>query len=406
MKYLVVVECTDAGGIEIGMAVIRMGYRPLFLLDPTHYKTDLGLSLQNFDFINVDTSCVNEIIRELLPIKNQIAGVTTLVDSKLSIAAKVAKELSIPGPDQACIKLKDKVSVAYMCEEYSLITMPLPKSINEAKEKILTLFREKPVVAKTREGCGAVGIEFLYTEKDKINFIENKNDLDDWIFQEYFDGSLYSMEGWVENSKINFIGWTARKKIRNTETEFRFEGFDSVLPRITNRAKDAIKKLFERSEFKRGWFHIEFLIDQAMERAVMIDANVGRVGGAMVPHILAMSLSKSPAQIYQHAIEIQVFGSSSINLKIKKDPKKTFKCICFGSKNATVIDQVILPKNSLYSHRLRVTKILGTGDSVTRIGHDDWSWIGLVAGEESEVEGYVSKIKIRSLDGVLHPAVF
>lgn len=406
MKYIAVIECTDAGGFEIGMAIVQMGYQPIFLLNPNSYRADLGLSLQSFEFRNVDTLSVDLICDELKKIEHQLIGVTTLVDSRLAIAAQVAKRLNILGPDQSCILLKDKAEVARLVHEYSLATASLSDCNEENYHLLDTIFKGKKLVAKHRSGCGAVGIQFLSSEEEKIEFIKNTQNLSEWILQEYFDGSLYSIEGWVENGDIYYLGWTSRRKIKNTETEFRFEGYQTIPIEINNFAQLAVRQLFNTTNFKRGWFHIEFLINADKTQAVMIDANVGRIGGAMLPHVLAMALNMMPVQIYQHAIEIQIFGKSKVIVSSKDNQEKIYKCICFGSPYETVLEQVYLPEYPLKKPGLRVVRILGAGDRVSKVGHDDWSWIGFVAGEETEVDHYASKIQIKSRDGYLHSAVF
>jgi len=406
MKYLVAIECTDAGGFEIGLAITRMGYKPLFLLNPQSYKADLSHSLQNFEYRSLNTLSVESIVESLKPIRDQIAGITTLVDSRIAIAAKAAMALRVPGPDPACIILKDKVAVAKICSEYSLPTLALTADAKFAEEQLLTKFKNLMVVAKQRAGCGAVGIQFLNTDQEKINFARNTQKLNEWLIQEYFDGALYSMEGWVENSQTKFLGWTSRRKIGNTETEFKFEGYHALPSLITSRAQKAINKLFLQSGYFRGWYHIEFLVNKSQQRVVMIDANIGRVGGAMLPHVLAMAFNKEPALIYQHAIETQIFGGTKISLNTKHTLENIYKCICFGAPRDAVIQEVLLPKSPLQTAGLRTTRILGPGDYVTRIGHDDWSWIGFVAGAEAEVDQYASGIQIRSEDGKVYKAAF
>lgn len=404
MKYIVVIECTDAGGIEIGTAILQMGYRPLFLLNPESYKADIALFLQNFEYKHVNTDSVDDIIDVLNPIKHQIAGVGTLVDSRITIATNVALNMKLPGPDQACINLKDKSFVANLVENFSKPTFSLTANDESNKQILLVTFKDKPVVAKLRTGCGAVGIQFLKSNEDKIRFLSTITKPEEWLIQEYFSGKLYSMEGWVQNHHVNFLGWTSRKKIKNTETEFRFEGFNTIDLDLTRKAKEAIKLLFKKSSMSHGWFHIEFLIDLNQGELTIIDANIGRVGGAMMPHVLAKAFNISPSDIYQHALEIQIFGKTSIFLSPTPKLNRIYKCICFGSPKEMIIDEVIFPKYPLETDGLRMVRILGCGDRVAKMGHDDMSWIGFVAGEENEVERYAAKIKLKSSQSVYHAA--
>ena len=404
MKYIAIVECTDAGGFEIGMAVIQMGYRPVFVLNPEGYKADLLTSLTNFKIIESDTTNAENIAQAIKLFDGEIVALTTLVDSRIAPTTEAAEKASLFGPDHACIILKDKDLVAKLCEEYSLPTLSFKKDADKAM--LLNFLPEKPIILKKRQGCGAVGIEYLHSQSQRANFLKKTDGLEDWIAQEYFTGRLYSIEGFVSEEGISFLGWTSRKKIQNTETEFRFEGFDTINSIITSQAKEAVTLLLQRAHYQKGWFHIEFLINFEENKIALIDANIGRTGGAMLPHVLAMSHKQTASNIYQHAIEIQLFGKSNIRIESNKNDTTIYKCICYGSPTETVIQQVILPRVKLLNSGIRVINILGEGTTVSKIGTDDWSWIGFVAGEENKVDQFVSKIKIKTNSNQLLSASF
>ena len=400
MKYIALIECTDAGGVGIGMAVTQMGYRPLFLLDPQLYRADTGLALQHFECRTVNTHSIDAIINELNPIRDQIAAIATLVDGRISIAAEVANKMGIPGPDSACIVLKDKAEVAKWCAVCSAPSLVLSADKKIAKTSLIEKFNGKKIIAKQRQGFGAIGIKILFSEDEKQNFIDETNCLDEWLIQEYFPGKLYSLEGWLDSSGVHILGWSSRKKINNTESEFKFEGFNTIDTELTDSARVTIEYLFKKAGLRRGWFHIEFLIDIENKNMILIDANIGRIGGAMLPHVLAMSLNIQVTDLYQHALEIQIFGKSHIEILPPKKLKKFYKCICFGSPHETVIQNVLLPKYPLEIGNLKVIRILGAGDHVAAMGKDDMSWIGFVAGEESVVDAYAKQIYIKTINQI------
>ncbi len=274
-KYFVLLESTDAGAFEMGMAIVQMGYTPLFLIDVNNYKADLITALQNFEWINVNTQSEEEIINILSPLKDSIEGIASLVDSRIAMAATISKKMNIAGPDIACIILKDKTSVAELCPEYSLKTITLSDDLDLAKRQAKEYFLDKSVVVKPRLGCGALGMTVLHSEQEKEAFLIKTMDRSSWLMQEFLEGNLYSMEGWLDQKGLNFLGWTSRRKINKTEVEFRFEGYETLPEEITAMAQQAIRLLFSRSKLMSGWFHIEFLISADKKQMAMIDANTG-----------------------------------------------------------------------------------------------------------------------------------
>jgi hypothetical protein len=404
--YLAVLECTDAGGAEIGIAITQMGYRPLFLLDPQLYRADVAVSLQNFECAVVDTTNSSDVLALLESMKATLVGVTSLVDSRIPIAAEVARKLDLFGPDPACIVLHDKAEVARFCPEVSPTTQVAggPRSATATLADWQRSFGDSAVIVKPRMGCGAVGVRRLATSADRRAFMLATPDLDEWVVQEDVAGSLYSLEGWVGGSGLHFVGWTSRRRIANTETELRLEGIDALPHALTTQAKRAIMTLFDRACLRRGWFHIEFIVDDDHAGLRLIDANVGRTGGAMLPHVLAMALGVRPTELYQHAIETQLWGRSNVSVADSLRPKQIHKCICFCSPRAAMLRAVHLPHPLIRPETLRVTCILGPGDQVTAAGHDDWSWIGFVAGPEDEVDSYARDIRIQIDDMVVRAA--
>ncbi len=405
--YVVLLESTDGGGHELGLAVTQMGYRPLFLLDPQLYRADVAMGLQSFEYLPADTRDVTALVPLLAAGDRRIVGVATLVDSRIPVAAQLAAALGVPGPDPACGPLSDKRQVARWCPEVSprsAVAAPGPRPVADTLADWQRQFGPAAVVVKPRVGCGAVGVRVLADDRQKQEFAAATPDLQDWLIQEHFPGDLFSMEGWVDNAGVHYVGWTSRRKVGNTETEFRFEGFDSLPVALTKQAQVAIDGLVEQASLRRGWFHIEFLVDEARQDLRLIDANVGRTGGAMLPHVLAMALGVTPGEIYQHALEMQLWGESSVSLPDTPPLTRIHKCICFGSPRAATLREVRLPGSPLQHGPLRVTRILGAGDEVSEIGRDDWSWIGFVAGPEDEVDRYTAQIEIHTTDAVLPAA--
>ncbi|HEY0168719.1 MAG TPA: ATP-grasp domain-containing protein [Jatrophihabitans sp.] len=405
--YVVLLESTDAGGHELGLAVTQMGLRPLFLLDTELYRADLAMCLQSFEYLPADTRDVAGMVSLLAADGRRVVGVGTLVDSRIPFAVKLAAALGVPGPDPACGPLSDKRQVAQWCPEVSprsAAAAPGPQPVADTLAEWQREFGSAAVMVKPRVGCAGVGVRLLTEDQQKQQFVADTPDLQNWLVQEHFPGSLFSMEGWVDSAGVHYVGWTSRRKIGNTETEFRFEGFDTLPVALTKQAQEAVAHLIEQASMRRGWFHIEFLVDEARRALRLIDANVGRTGGAMLPHAMAMALGVTTSDLYQHALEMQLWGKSSVSLPDTPPLTRIHKCVCFGSPRAATLREVRLPGTPLQHGPLRVVRILGAGDEVSEIGQDDWSWIGFVAGPEDEVDRYTAQIEIHTTDAVLPAA--
>src|SRR5262249_16288450 len=151
---------------ETGMAVVKMGYRPLFLIGSETNKRDIKSLFPQFEYQYIDAHNIESLLQKLEPIRHEIAGVSTLVDSCFTIASQIAALLSIPGPDSVCTSLQDKAIVAELCHEYSFETFTLCHDVFKDKNKLNNILSEKSFVAKRRFKNITNDIRFLYTNED------------------------------------------------------------------------------------------------------------------------------------------------------------------------------------------------------------------------------------------------
>jgi hypothetical protein len=67
---------------------------------------------------------------------------------------------------------------------------------------------------------------------------------------------------------------------------------------VRAKIEKAVRDLIARSGFDNGFFHCEFIANDAT--AYLIDANMGRPGGASIVEQIALPTILAPATVLQH----------------------------------------------------------------------------------------------------------
>ena len=134
-------------------------------------------------------------------------------------------------------------------------------------------------------------------KKEKQVDVFNK----DWLAQPVIDGTLFSLEGFVENGQIHYIGLSRRSRIKYTESQNFFPVEDEVEVATYTKLTRILENLVRLSCYHNGYFHSEILFDGA--KAYLIDANFGRVGGSSVVLQIAKATGKTIEEIYTHVLE-------------------------------------------------------------------------------------------------------
>ena len=406
MKKIVLIESSDIGAKYSAEAIIQLGYEPLFLCDLNNYQADPMYQILKYPHINCDTSSTKNILKTIF--SHQITGISaviTLADSRLKIAVEVAQLLGVRGIDPTVAKLKDKFWVADLVQDCSPVSVTFcPQNI--PTPELHDLFKESGAVFfKPLSGAGALGA-FRMDDPSQLTRLEEKIvALDipsymgngDWIAQPFYDGKLISVEGFVHLGQIQVLGFSDRKKIGSTESAARFP-IDVTLPEATrNSAVDAIRNLVRRSGFQSGYFHVEFLISETF--VVMIDANMGRVGGGAIAEQLAIAYGIEPVQVFRHLIQLTLFPEALSNQGIYAHRKEDTYAIFYGLDKDQWIEEVVVPNNIPCFH----TQILGRGSRVSAMGTNDWAWVGIVSGRLNDTLESIQKIKIHTREGECRP---
>ncbi|OTA21341.1 hypothetical protein Xbed_00570 [Xenorhabdus beddingii] len=397
-KYILVVEASFLGVSYISQAISNLGYEPIFLTNYWSQEGDALIQLAKERAIFCETTEVEDIKRVVNCLgKDNIAGLTTLLDSRLAIIAAANRELGLPGVSESVISLKDKSYVNELIPEY------VPQSFSlewgetpevKIKEFLNSAGVEK-FIAKPSLTAGAIGTftfdSFENLERGiepALNKIPSYLEPNKYVIQEFFNGELISIEGYIYNSNIEFIGATKRFKYGNTEVKHQFPYQNEMGNDVYEKCKGVIRNLINRSGYDYGFFHIEFIVNG--EDVRLIDANMGRPGGTNVMELIAFSYNIDPVKIFEHVISIAVLQKPVIKNEFFTETSCQYMTgILYGQKETARLLKFELP-NPKSSHHLAVNM----GTIVPGLGESNWSAIGTLTGRPEDVFEDLENIKL------------
>lgn len=402
-EHILLIESTNIGAQYSAQAVMEMGCTPVFLCDLSHYHGDTLDQIRrhrHFDVYTGDVEKLEGFVRAN-GLADGLAAVASFQDERLAAAAELARRFGVPGLDRNVSRLKDKGFSFKLVPEYIPITIGFRAGQIPQDEILDLLGIFKILIAKPALGAGGTGVLRLETPEDAARLpahiagcrLPEELDSGRWIVQAFATGPLFSLEGYVIEGRINYLGFTGRRKVGMTETGAGFPIDPGLDPSVQKNAKRAVGILVERSGFRNGYFHVEFI--ECGDSCHMIDPNVGRPGGGPVAELLALSYNVPPSEIYKHALQVGLFHSDTGNPYGDLSRRRETDAVLYGLKNGGTIRDVILPEPGSCLH----TRIVGNGAKASPVGQDDWSWIGILSGLSGQAESAAGRIRIVTDEG-------
>lgn len=403
MKKIIFIETSDIGAAYTANACRKLGFDPLFICDLDNVQGDtrkqLDAELMLGNLINMKSTDALAIAQELerRNISNsEIAGVMTFLDSRLEVAIKLGQKLGCPHQmDKAILSLKSKSYVQQIIPEYS------PKTIsfhaNQIPNDLINnlIIKNGKVLIKPEKTAGAIGTQIfdLSNAQDIDNFIssqqlpEHLND-QKWLCQQYLNGKLYSIEGYCHQGKVSIFGVSNRRKINFTESQIEFPVNEELSDKQRASYETAINCLIERSNFRDGFFHIEFIVNK--NDCLIIDANMGRLGGGPLGEMIPLSYGIDTIDFFASIIKITLKIQPEIKVDIIRDSPKRILGLCYGSPISGYFNQVHLPKLRSFNHTL----VLNQQQNIEAMGMNNWSWIGIISGYADSIRNELEQSKV------------
>ena len=396
---LLFLETSSIGPRYSAQAARILGFEPVFVAELALYQGDERRQLRELGAIDSKTRTVEEIIHALGDaLTGRIAAVTTFCDVRLPIAFDVAQRLGCAGLDPTVGKLKDKSFVAELMPEHSPKSLLISEGSPDWERVNATFSKERALVLKPVSAAGALGFRAIAPHSHLQSAIEEafrrwtlpEINAGRWLLQERAPGAVFSVEGFVHDDRVHWLGFTGRGKVGSTESMLTFPADHEIDPGASEAAKSVVQKLLDRSGFSRGHFHVEFMIEGS--QVWLIDANMGRMGGGPLAEMLGESFGIDPVRVFAHAISIGL-GLGGVEFADFSRERVPTLGILYGTERETLLRDVRLPPEWI---GVRHTELLEPGAVVPAMGTDDLAWIGILSGRPDAVMSAISQIAILS----------
>lgn len=396
-QKLIFLETSDIGARHSAQAARHLGFEPIFLVQIGNYQADTLAQLRAERTIECNTNNVDTMVEALKAHNIQdIVGIMTFLDSKLSLSLELASSLDVRGLDPAILRLKDKGGVASLIPEFSPRTLSFHRDMIPVAQIELMLAKYERLILKPTQTAGGIGnftittVNFEHITKIvKETNLPSALDQGHWVIQSFCEGPLISAEGFVQDGKMKILGFSDRQKIGLTESQINFPVDDSLTEQHRQQCLTALAELVERSGFRHGYFHVEFILSP--NGALIIDANMGRLGGGSIGEQIATSYNLDPIDVFAHVITNSLFPVKASSDPYSK-PCIATRGILYGLPARGRFEALALPELLGSRH----TQILDAGQNVPEMGVNNWSWISILSGPTSDVETVIRNIKVRS----------
>lgn len=219
-----------------------------------------------------------------------------------------------------------------------------------------------------------------------------------WILQERIPGRLISLEGFVQGGNLQVLGFSRRTRIDLTEIANEFPADDWIDEAARARCRDAVTALVERSGYRNGYFHCEFITRG--QEAHLIDGNIGRIGGGAFVEAVSLAYGIRPKDAIKHVALLPLYPDlvASPFTRPHSELKQTL-VVAYGLHQAAVLQSISLPAETKCSH----TQFTANGKRILPIGTSDSSWIALIAGYRDDVLRELDQIVIHTSEGPMKP---
>jgi hypothetical protein len=389
MKKILLIDTSDVGAEYSAEAIKRLGFQPVFLVNLADFHAETKQQIQQYEHYDVQTNSVDTLKKTITACDiTGIAGVVTLLDSKIPVAIALADWLKVKSLDPITLDLGSKTYVAQTIPQFSPQSLTLNlKKIDLPALKDFTSKHLNFILKPARAAGGFGAMSFTSGTADDVIQHCQKFSHTDWIISEFLRGDLISMEGFVHQGLCFYLGFSTRTKIKGTETSSTFSAKHTLPSDILMTTQNAIATLVQRSNVKNSYFHTEFIITE--RAAYLIDANFGRIGGGAIAESVAKVYQIDPTDVFKHIIALSL-SPSQLKSPYERATSRLSTSINYGIPQAATIKSVI----ANHSDKTRHTLLLGSGNTAPALGENNWSWIGLLSGWHEDVLEEIKHIKI------------
>jgi hypothetical protein len=264
-----------------------------------------------------------------------------------------------------------------------------------ALEKFIRKNNRQKLLLKPGITSGGVGMEQIDYPSDVStikSFIDKAPHAcqyqSSWMVQKCYEGELYSLEGFVLHDQITYLGFSHRIRQGYVEYSNEYPAQKQLTEPVKNSCFNAVSTLINRSNYRNGYFHCEFII--ANGASYLIDANMGRIAGSAIIEQLAVAYEKLPEEILQHVFDVGLFGgkySAGFSYVMLQDTMTM--AVKYKALHDMDVVEVSFPQDLPIYH--------------TRVFPNNDGWIGYLSGKKSDVDYALHKLTIHAKDNISDP---
>ncbi len=408
MRHILIVGINKVSIKYVCDAIRSVGFEPILSVDPSGFH---GTAKSIFEGVTCipgfsDADALSSYLKTHAELAGRIYSITTFFDELFPVVSAIAEEFGFNAPPAVFAKLSSKDFVGRLVPEH----VPAESCVSLADATLdipwLTPGEGNDVVLKPSVGSGAVATMLLTIAADAdpaevirsailqsgIDHPENIT----WIVQAHCVGDLVSMEGFAQNGQVTFLGVSKRDRVGFTEVANRFPANGVIASSVRSKMETAVRDLIKRSEFDNGFFHCEFIATPAT--AYLIDANMGRLGGASIVEQIALAYDLAPATVLQQVALLPLgLLEGALHYSPVEQCRQTLSYWYCLDHEAVVHDWEIPPLASIH------TPIANVGSLIVPIGTSDYAWIGMLTGYADVVVDEIAQVRVLTDRGPRSP---
>jgi hypothetical protein len=409
MKKIIILGVNAVSAKYVPRALRTAGYEPVFLVDPREFAGEVAANLRDCACVPVDTEDRAGVLRLLAEDPSVIGdafAITGLFDELFPLIEEIAAAHGLCRPDPVVARLASKGEVASIIPEFCPPTMRFTGT--EAARLGIDPAAVAPApgghMLKPAEQAGGRGVTRLPrgAGPEAVRDAVAASGLAEghWVLQADITGTLFSLEGYVTEGRIVFICFSQRGRIGWTEVSNLLPADDRLPEAVKDRCRAAVTALIERSGLSRGYFHSEFLV--AGDRPFLIDANVGRLGGAAIVEQLALSSGLDAGEILGHVLTLGLPDAVTSPEPAYRtgDGAASTTSYFYGIEGGGRVTSVSVP----HGRRCLHTQVVRDGGRVGSVGAGDGSWVGTLTGLTPDVAEEIEEIVVHTAEGPRRPA--
>lgn len=403
MKDVLIVGASHVSAGAAYRGLLNRGFRATFLVERGACNGDVLRGVPEERIIETQLDSMQSVLEDLEKLGcTGIHAVTSLTDRCMRMAILLGMQIGALTPDRSLLHLLEKEVVSCLVPEHSPHSIVI--SVDQLSERISEIsrmiMRFGALVVKPSRGSASMGSYYLRSLGDLSTLEAHMRAhttagvvRGGWIVQEFVDGPVFSVEGYVASGCVEILGYTFRRGVLNTLTEAHFPGDRYLSRHVQLTANDCLEKLVRRSGYQNGYFHSEFI--SSVNGAYLIDANFGRVAGGSISLLVASYYGLSLDSLMEHVLGVGVLG---VEGRLGRGVVGgNYMGITYGVQSDCVLDFIELPGFLASTH----VALCDPGHELRAIGRDGSAWVGIMAGAESDVNHEIDLVRIHSKSGVI-----